>query len=196
MNEDTCQFQVTEMFYMRNLGVVACGRVIKGIISVGDTLECNIPGESSSLVKCRALEKQRKVCNTANTGDEIGILLGEVEFSWLQARMKPEGIFLNTPETARFSNKFTAECLFTEEKGIADLQEKGKIRVMCRLFNRRWLCEVSFSQKDTVPLEINKEVSCEITLIYALQIHSEMKFELCDGKECLATGSITDVMYL
>lgn len=196
MEENICQIQVIRAFFLREKGLVTIGKVLKGNVKVGDVLELNIPGEESYSVTCRAIEINCKLCDAAKSGDEVGILLGQVEFSLALAEKRFEGIFLNTPKSAKLSHSFTAECQFCTEKVVAELQTQGKIRVRCLLFDKSWLCEVSVPQKGIKKLAENKQVSCQVNLIFAMQINPQMEFKIHDGKIVAGTGKIVNVSYL
>ncbi len=59
-----------DVFSITGRGVVIAGRIIEGFIELGDIL---IIGDK--YIKIRGIESFRKAFNTANPGDNIGILL-------------------------------------------------------------------------------------------------------------------------
>jgi translation elongation factor EF-Tu-like GTPase len=66
---------VEDVFAIRNRGVVATGRVESGTLRVGDTVHVNGgPGVTVS-----AIEKFRKQLDEATTGDNVGLLMKEIE---------------------------------------------------------------------------------------------------------------------
>jgi translation elongation factor EF-Tu-like GTPase len=66
---------VEDVFVIRNRGVVATGRVESGTLRVGDTVQ--IDGKLEAQVD--AIEAFRKSIETANVGDDIGVLFKKVE---------------------------------------------------------------------------------------------------------------------
>jgi elongation factor Tu len=66
---------VEDVFAIRRRGVVATGRVESGTLRVGDTV--SIDGTVSATVA--AIEEFRKERDEANVGDNIGVLLRDVE---------------------------------------------------------------------------------------------------------------------
>jgi len=68
------RFTVDDMFTIKGRGVVVTGRVESGSLKVGDvvlingTRQCEVIG----------IEMFRKILQTANTGDNVGILLSDI----------------------------------------------------------------------------------------------------------------------
>jgi translation elongation factor EF-Tu-like GTPase len=68
---------VEDVFVIKNRGVVATGRVVSGVLRVGDTVHINGgPG-----VTVDAIEVFRKSIDEANLGDNIGVLFKRVDKS-------------------------------------------------------------------------------------------------------------------
>jgi translation elongation factor EF-Tu-like GTPase len=70
---------VEDVFLIRNRGVVATGRVERGTLRVGDTVQ--IDGTLEARVD--GIEVFRKSIDEANAGDNIGVLFKSVEKSQL-----------------------------------------------------------------------------------------------------------------
>jgi translation elongation factor EF-Tu-like GTPase len=68
---------VQDVFFIRNRGVVAIGRVESGILRVGDTVQIN--GTLSATVD--GIEVFRKKIDEVKAGDNIGLLLRDIEKS-------------------------------------------------------------------------------------------------------------------
>ncbi len=66
---------VEDVFVIRNRGVVATGRVESGALRVGHVVSINGgPG-----VRVDAIEKFRKKIDEATTGENVGVLIKEIE---------------------------------------------------------------------------------------------------------------------
>jgi elongation factor Tu len=70
---------VEDVFFIKNRGVVATGRVESGTLRVGETVQ--IDGHLSARVD--GIEMFRKVRDEANVGDNIGVLFKELQKSQL-----------------------------------------------------------------------------------------------------------------
>lgn len=64
---------VADVFFIRNRGLVATGQVEAGTVSKGDSVSVN-----GREVKVDGIEMFRKVLDSANAGDNIGLLLRDV----------------------------------------------------------------------------------------------------------------------
>lgn len=74
---DMFKLTVQDVFFIRNRGVVATGRVESGMLRVGDTVQ--IDGTLTATVD--AIEVFRKKIDQAQAGDNIGILFRDIEKS-------------------------------------------------------------------------------------------------------------------
>ena len=63
------QLTVEDIFWIKNRGVVATGRVASGVVRVGDTV---LAGGTPLVVK--GVEKFRKVADSAGEGENVGLL--------------------------------------------------------------------------------------------------------------------------
>ena len=75
--DPTFRMTVQEVFSIKGRGSVIAGRIESGTISVGD--EIQIQGKSSiKKVVIAGVEVRRKVSTNAKAGDEVGILLKDI----------------------------------------------------------------------------------------------------------------------
>jgi translation elongation factor EF-Tu-like GTPase len=65
---------VADVFFIRNRGLVATGQVEAGSLRVGDHVLVN----GQRQVRVEAIEMFRKTLDTANAGDNVGLLLADV----------------------------------------------------------------------------------------------------------------------
>lgn len=67
---------VEDIFTIKDRGIVVTGRVINGKISVGDKVKIKLGGQSYTWCDVEGIEMFRKPLETAEKGDNIGMLLG------------------------------------------------------------------------------------------------------------------------
>jgi translation elongation factor EF-Tu-like GTPase len=83
---------VRDVFVIRNRGAVATGRVESGQLNVGDEVRINDgPG-----VRVDGIEASRKVRQTANLGDDVGLLFRTLDEGGVAAGdvITSSGVFL------------------------------------------------------------------------------------------------------
>jgi translation elongation factor EF-Tu-like GTPase len=69
---------VEDVFSIRGRGTVVTGRVESGTLRVGETVRQSRPDGSTRDVTVTGIEMFRKVTDTANTGDNVGLLLADL----------------------------------------------------------------------------------------------------------------------
>ena len=82
---------VSDIFRISGRGIVLTGVVEKGIVNVGEDIEIRGVGESR-IVTVAGIEKFRKVIQQAQAGDNIGILLKDIDENFInrgQILIKP-----------------------------------------------------------------------------------------------------------
>lgn len=73
---ETFRLVVEEVFSITGRGIIVVGKVESGSVSVGDTvkiLDCY--GYENQTTTITGIEQFRKLLNTANVGDNVGLLL-------------------------------------------------------------------------------------------------------------------------
>ncbi|HNB36806.1 MAG TPA: EF-Tu/IF-2/RF-3 family GTPase [Anaerolineales bacterium] len=76
--DPTFRMTVQDIFAIKGRGTVVTGRIESGVIAVGN--EIRIQGKTSSrTVQVSGVEMRRKVITQAQVGDDVGILLRDVE---------------------------------------------------------------------------------------------------------------------
>ncbi|OSC37235.1 EF-Tu/IF-2/RF-3 family GTPase [Mycobacterium decipiens] len=83
---------VQDVFFIRNRGIVATGRVEYGELRIGDEVRIN----DGSAVRVDAIEAFRKRVDTAKVGDNVGLLFARLTKSDVAAGdvITSTGVFL------------------------------------------------------------------------------------------------------
>ena len=104
---------VEDVFSITGRGTVATGRVERGVVKTGDTVEIVGLQEESRQVVVTGVEMFRKVLDEAQAGDNIGALLRGVQRDEIE-----RGQVLAAPGTITPHTKFEAEVyVLTKEEG-------------------------------------------------------------------------------
>lgn len=104
---------VEDVFTITGRGTVATGRVERGVVKTGDTVEIVGLQEESRQVVVTGVEMFRKVLDEAQAGDNIGALLRGVQRDEIE-----RGQVLAAPGTITPHTKFEAEVyVLTKEEG-------------------------------------------------------------------------------
>ena len=130
------------------------------------------------LVQCHGIEIDRKIVNSATTGDDVGILMYGVDFLTISNAMK--AAFLLTPGAFKFAREAEAKCDFSTPCG----SEKFRAKIVWK--NVEMSCEIHKQEGSDVRIE----------LICATYIEPGETFELYDGGKKIGSGTFTSVKYL
>lgn len=104
---------VEDVFYITGRGVVATGKVERGLVKVGDTIEI-VGIKATKTATVSGIEMFRKMLDEAKTGENVGIMLRGVEKADVE-----RGQVLAKPGSAKAYIRVKAmiDLLSTEEKG-------------------------------------------------------------------------------
>ncbi|MBU5438660.1 elongation factor Tu [Tissierella sp. MSJ-40] len=104
---------VEDVFSITGRGTVATGRVERGVVKTGDTVEIVGLSEESRQVVVTGVEMFRKLLDEAQAGDNIGALLRGVQRSEIE-----RGQVLSKPKSITPHTKFESEVyVLTKEEG-------------------------------------------------------------------------------
>ena len=79
-SEYSCfEMKVDDVFRITGRGVVVVGKIGMGTISAGDIVIAEDNDHQKYKVKINKIEIFRKIANVANAGDNVGLLLSEIE---------------------------------------------------------------------------------------------------------------------
>ena len=110
--EKTFLMAVEDVFSITGRGTVATGRIERGIVKIGDTIEI-VGLEDTKTTTITGLEMFQKTLDEGMAGDNIGILLRGVQKQDIQ-----RGMVLAEPGTITPHTEFEAEVyIFTKEEG-------------------------------------------------------------------------------
>lgn len=104
---------VEDVFMITGRGTVVVGRIERGEIHVGDTVEVVGLGETRTTT-VTGVEMFRTLLDSAEAGDNVGLLLSGVEKSDVK-----RGQVIALPQSVKPYTRFSAEITLTEGEGAA-----------------------------------------------------------------------------
>jgi len=179
---------IESVFSIEGRGTVATGRIEKGEISVGETLEIVGYGPTTETV-CTGVEMFKKMLPKGQAGDNVGMLL--------RGRRKDQvrrGMVLCKPGTLKPSNKIEAEIyLLNEEEGG---RKKG--------FYSNYRPQFFFRTADitgAVTLPEGKDIAMPgdnltltVQLLNNVVIDKGMKFACREGGKTIGAGVVSKIL--
>ena len=179
---------VEDVFTITGRGTVATGRVERGIVKVGDTVEIVGMGSNKQTV-ITGVEMFRKLLDQAQAGDNIGVLLRGIQRTEIE-----RGQVLAKPGTIKPHTKFTAEVyvLKKEEGGRHTPFFNGyRPQFYFRTTDVTGSIELPKGVEMVMP---GDNVSMTITLITPIAIEQGLRFAIREGGRTVGSGVVSSIV--
>ena len=179
---------VEDVFSITGRGTVATGRVERGQVKTGEEIEIvGIKATKKSVVT--GVEMFRKLLDSGQAGDNIGVLLRGVEKNEVergQVLAKPGSI---TPHT-----KFKAEVyILTKEEGGRHTPFFNGYRPQF-YFRTTDVTGVVTLPKGTEMVMPGDNVAVEVVLITPIAMEKELRFAIREGGHTVGAGVVTEII--
>jgi elongation factor Tu len=178
---------VEDVFSITGRGTVGTGRIERGVVNQGDTVEVVGFGESFKTV-CTGVEMFRKILDTGQAGDNVGLLLRGVEKDQLERGMvvaKPGSV---TPHT-----KFKAEVyVLTKEEGGRHTPFFTGYRPQF-YFRTTDVTGVANLPDNVEMVMPGDNITMEVELITPIAMEKELRFAIREGGRTIGAGVIAEI---
>jgi elongation factor Tu len=179
---------VEDVFTISGRGTVATGRVERGIVKVGDTVEIVGIKETNKTV-VTGVEMFRKLLDEGRAGDNIGTLLRGVKREEIE-----RGQVLAKPGSINPHTKFEAEVyVLTKEEG-------GRHTPFFKGYRPQFYFRTTDVTGDvTLPEGVEMvmpgdNVTIKVALIMPIAMERELRFAIREGGRTVGAGVITEIM--
>ncbi|HQX55881.1 MAG TPA: EF-Tu/IF-2/RF-3 family GTPase [Pyrinomonadaceae bacterium] len=180
---------VEDVFYISGRGVVATGKIERGTIKTGDTVEI-IGIRATKTATVSGIERFRKIVAEGTAGEIVGIMLRGVE------RMDVErGQVIADPGSTKAFTKFRAKIDLTlvSDGGRKTPMASGfRPQVMIRTGS--FSGSLTFSLGKTQAAAGDKDVEVEIELTQPAPLEKGQPFTFREFGRAIATGVVSDVI--
>ena len=179
---------VEDVFSITGRGTVGTGRIERGIVNVGEEIEI-VGIRETRKTTCTGVEMFRKLLDTGEAGDNVGILLRGVDKDDLTRGMvlcKPGSI---TPHT-----KFKAEVyvLTAKEGGREKPFFNGyRPQFYFRTTDVTGVCTLPSGVEMVMP---GDNVAMDIELITPVAMDKELRFAIREGGHTVGAGVVTEIV--
>lgn len=180
---------VEDVFSITGRGTVATGRIERGIINTGDPVEIVGLQEKPSTSTVTGVEMFRKILDTGEAGDNVGILLRGIDKESIkrgQVICKPGSI---TPHT-----EFKCEVyVLSKEEGGRHTPFFNKYRPQFYLRTTDVTGEITMPEGVEMVMP-GDNVSLTVKLIYPVALEKGLKFAIREGGRTVGAGQVTDII--
>lgn len=188
-NEKPFLMPVEDVFSITGRGTVLTGRIETGVIKVGEPVQIIGLGEEPKTSVCTGVEMFRKLLDSGEAGDNVGLLMRGIDKKDIKRGMvvaKPGSI---TPHT-----KFKAEVyILKKEEGGRHTPFHNKYRPQFYIRTLDVTGEVVLP--DGVEMVMpGDNVTITVELIYPVAINLGLRFAIREGGRTVGAGQITEIL--
>jgi elongation factor Tu len=180
---------VEDIFSITGRGTVATGRIETGVIKVGEEMEIIGLGEKPRKTTCTGVEMFRKLLDSGEAGDNVGLLLRGIDKKDVkrgQVIAKPNSI---TPHTL-----FEAEIyVLKKEEGGRHTPFHNKYRPQFYIRTLDITGEITLPQGTEMVLP-GDNVTITVDLIYPVAMAEGLRFAIREGGRTVGAGQVTKVL--
>ena len=187
-NDKPFLMPVEDVFTITGRGTVATGRVERGTVKVGDTVEIVGMGSKLSTV-ITGVEMFRKLLDQAESGDNVGLLLRGIQRSDIE-----RGQVLAKPGTIHPHTKFTAQVyVLKKEEGGRHTPFFNGYRPQFYFRTTDVTGSIQLPEKVEMVMP-GDNVDMTVTLITPIAIEQGLRFAIREGGRTVGSGVVAQII--
>ena len=188
-NEKPFLMPVEDVFSITGRGTVATGRIETGIIHVGDEIEMIGLGADGKKTVCTGVEMFRKLLDTGEAGDNVGLLLRGVDKNEIK-----RGMVLAKPGSVKPHSKFKAEdYILKKEEGGRHTPFHNKYRPQFYLRTMDVTGEITLPEGTEMVMP-GDNVTITVELLTPVACSLGLRFAIREGGRTVGAGQITEIL--
>jgi elongation factor Tu len=179
---------VEDVFSITGRGTVGTGRIERGIVKVGDKVERVGLRETRDTV-VTGVEMFRKLLDSGEAGDNVGLLLRGIEKEELE-----RGMVLAAPGSVKPHTKFKGEVyILTKEEGGRHTPFFNNYRP--QFYFRTTDVTGSVNLPSGVEMVMpGDNITMEVTLVQPIAMEKELRFAIREGGRTVGAGVVTEIL--
>ena len=183
---------VEDVFSITGRGTVATGRIERGVINTGDTVQIigmMKEGEKPLTSTVTGVEMFRKILDRGEAGDNAGLLLRGIEKDQIH-----RGMVICKPDSVKPHKKFKCEVyvLGKDEGGRHTPFFNGyRPQFYFRTTDVTGDCKLPEGVEMVMP---GDNVSLEVTLINTIAMEKGLRFAIREGGRTVGAGQVTEIL--
>ena len=179
---------IEDVFSITGRGTVATGRIERGVINVGDSVE--IIGFGGFLTStCTGVEMFRKLLDRGEAGDNAGLLLRGVDKNDIR-----RGMVICAPKSVKPHQKFKAEVyVLSKEEGGRHTPFFNKYRPQFYFRTTDVTGEISLGEGVEMVMP-GDNVTVHVELIQPIAMEKGLRFAIREGGRTVGAGQVTEIL--
>jgi elongation factor Tu len=188
-NEKPFLMPVEDVFSITGRGTVATGRIETGVIKTGDQMEIIGLGAEKLTTVCTGVEMFRKILDTGEAGDNVGLLLRGIDKKEVK-----RGQVIAKPGSIKPHTKFKAEVyVLKKEEGGRHTPFHQKYRPQFYLRTLDITGEITLPEGREMVMP-GDNVTITVDLIYPVAINHGLRFAIREGGRTVGAGQVTEII--
>ena len=179
---------VEDVFSITGRGTVATGRIETGVIKVGEEVQIIGLGEEPKKSTCTGVEMFRKLLDSGEAGDNVGLLLRGIDKKEIK-----RGQVIAKPGTITPHKKFKAEIyVLKKEEGGRHTPFHNKYRPQFFIRTLDVTGEIILPEGVEMVMP-GDNVTITVELIYPVAINEGLRFAIREGGRTVGAGQVTSI---
>jgi elongation factor Tu len=180
---------VEDVFSITGRGTVATGRIETGVVNTGDELSMIGLGAEGRKTVCTGVEMFRKILDTGEAGDNVGLLLRGVDKKEIK-----RGMVLAKPGSITPHTKFKAEVyILKKEEGGRHTPFHNKYRPQFYLRTLDVTGEIILPEGTEMVMP-GDNVTITVELITPVAMDKGLRFAIREGGRTVGAGQVTEII--
>jgi len=180
---------VEDVFSITGRGTVATGRIETGVVNTGEELAMIGLGAEARKTVCTGVEMFRKILDTGEAGDNVGLLLRGVDKKEIK-----RGMVLAKPGSITPHTNFKAEVyVLKKEEGGRHTPFHNNYRPQFYLRTLDVTGEIQLPEGTEMVMP-GDNVTITVNLIYPVAINQGLRFAIREGGRTVGAGQVTEIV--
>ena len=179
---------IEDVFSITGRGTVATGRIERGVINVGDSVELIGFGETLTST-CTGVEMFRKLLDRGEAGDNAGILLRGIDKTDIR-----RGMVICKPGSVTPHKKFKAEVyVLSKDEGGRHTPFFQKYRPQFYFRTTDVTGEITLAEGTEMVMP-GDNVTITVDLINSIAMEKGLRFAIREGGRTVGAGQVTEII--
>ena len=180
---------VEDVFSITGRGTVATGRIERGVIKTGESVDIIGLGAENLKSTCTGVEMFRKILDTGEAGDNVGILLRGVEKEAIK-----RGMVICAPGSVKPHTEFKCEVyVLSKEEGGRHTPFFNQYRPQFYMRTTDVTGEITLPEGVEMVMP-GDNVTLTVKLIYPVAMEKGLRFAIREGGRTVGAGQVTEIL--
>jgi elongation factor Tu len=180
---------VEDVFSITGRGTVATGRIERGVVNVGDSLDIIGMGAEGLKSTCTGVEMFRKLLDRGEAGDNVGLLLRGIEKEAIR-----RGMVICKPGSVKPHTEFKAEIyVLSKEEGGRHTPFFNKYRPQFYFRTTDVTGEIVLPEGVEMVMP-GDNITITVKLIAEVAMEKGLRFAIREGGRTVGAGQVTEIL--